>query len=69
MGAAEVDCMASPESHDAIIERYKLDVDVTLIRENLKLTPHERMLKLIVLQRFAEELRRAGQEARKPDPS
>lgn len=61
--------MVSSESHDSIIERYKKDIDVTLIRENLKLTPHERMLKLIELQRFAEELGRAGKEIRKPDRS
>jgi hypothetical protein len=46
---------------DSVIEVYKRDVDVTLIRENLKLTPEERILKLVELQRFAEELRRAGQ--------
>ena len=61
--------MASSESQDSIIERYKQGVDITLIRENLKLTPHERLLKLIELQRFAEELRRAGEAARKADPS
>lgn len=61
--------MVSSESGDSIIERYKKDVDITLIRENLKLTPHERVLKLIELQRFAEELRRAGKAAKRSDPS
>ena len=50
---------------DPVIEVYKKDVDRTLIRENLKLTVDERFLKLMELQKFAEELRRAGKEARK----
>jgi hypothetical protein len=50
---------------DPVIEVYKKDVDRTLIRENLKLTVEERFLKLMELQKFAEELRRAGKEARK----
>jgi isocitrate/isopropylmalate dehydrogenase len=49
---------------DSIIELYKKDVDMTLVRENLKLTYTERALKLMELQRVAEELRRAGREAR-----
>jgi hypothetical protein len=50
---------------DPVIEAYKKDIDVTLIRENLKLTPEERARKLMALQRVAAELRRAGREARK----
>jgi hypothetical protein len=49
---------------DPVIEAYKKDIDVTLIRENLKLTPEERARKLMALQRAAEEFRRAGREAR-----
>ncbi|MEA2559008.1 MAG: hypothetical protein QOH06_512 [Acidobacteriota bacterium] len=49
---------------DPVIEFYKKDLDMTLIRENLKRTPEERVRKLMELQRFAEELRRAGREAR-----
>ncbi len=45
---------------DPVIECYKRDVDRTLLRENLKLTVEERIKKLIHLQRFAEELKRAG---------
>jgi len=48
---------------DPVIEAYKRDVDRTLVRENLKLSPEQRILKLIELQRFAEELRRAGTQA------
>ena len=50
---------------DPVIEVYKRDVDRTLIRENLKLTVTERFERLMELQRFAEELQRAGREARK----
>jgi hypothetical protein len=48
---------------DPVIEAYKRDLDRTLLRENLKLTVEERFLKLQALQRFAEELRRAGRRA------
>lgn len=50
---------------DPVVEAYKKDIDRTLIRENLKLTVEERFRKAMALQRFAEELRRAGKEARK----
>jgi hypothetical protein len=46
------------------VEAYKKDIDRTLIRENLKLTAEERFRKAMALARFAEELRRAGREAR-----
>lgn len=50
---------------DPVIEFYKKDVDRTLIRENLKLSVEQRFLKLFELQKFAEELQRAGKEAHK----
>ncbi len=49
---------------DPVVEAYKKDIDRTLIRENLKLTVTERFEKAMALQRFAEELRRAGRKAR-----
>ena len=49
---------------DPVIEAYKKDVDRTLIRENLKLTVEQRFEQLMDLQRFAEELREAGRQAR-----
>lgn len=52
---------------DPVIEFYKKDVDMTLLRENLKLSVEERFRKLMQLQRFAEELRRAGKEAKARD--
>ena len=51
---------------DPVIEAYKKDVDRTLIRENLRLSVEERFEKLMRLQEFAEELRRAGRQARQP---
>lgn len=50
---------------DPVIEAYKRHIDRTLIRENLKLTVQERFEKLMALQQFAEELRRAGRAARR----
>jgi hypothetical protein len=49
---------------DAIIEAYKKDVDRTLIRRNLRLSVDERFQQLMQLQRFAEELRSAGKQAK-----
>jgi len=44
---------------DAAIQAYKEHIDRSLIRENLKLSPEQRLKKLMELQRFADELRRA----------
>lgn len=48
------------EDVDPVIEAYKKDVDRTLLRQALKLTPEERLRELMRLQRLAAELRRAG---------
>jgi hypothetical protein len=48
---------------DPVIEAYKRDVDRTLLLENLKKTPHERVLALIALQKLAREARAAGKRA------
>ena len=53
---------------DPVVEAYKKDIDRTLLRENLKLTVEGRFRKAMALARFAEELRRAGREARSPRP-
>jgi hypothetical protein len=58
-----MDFRKQPLEPDPVIEAYKKDIDRTLIRENLRLSHEERVLKLIQLQRFAEELRRAGRRA------
>ena len=49
---------------DPVIEVYKKDIDRSLLRENLKLSVEERLRQLMELQRFAEELQRAGPAAR-----
>jgi hypothetical protein len=45
---------------DAILAALRQEVDRTLIRESLALSVDERFQRLADLQRFAEELRRAG---------
>jgi hypothetical protein len=50
---------------DPVVELYKQGVDRTSIRENLRRSVEERFERLIELQRFAEELRRAGADARR----
>ena len=49
---------------DPVVEAYKRGIDRTLIRENLKRTVEERFQKAMELARFADELKRAGKEAR-----
>ena len=49
---------------DPVIEAYKKGIDVTLIRENLRLTVDQRFQQLMRMQEFAEELQRAGRKAR-----
>ena len=53
---------------DAVVEAYKKDVDLTLIRKNLKLSVEQRFLQAMELARFADELRRAGEYARARSP-
>jgi hypothetical protein len=47
-----------------VIEAYKRDVDRTLLRENLKKTPEQRLRDLQSFHEFTEELRRAGRRSR-----
>ncbi len=57
--------LSQPLTPQPVIEAFKKDIDRTLIRENLKLSHEERLLKLIQLQRFAHELHQAGRQARR----
>jgi hypothetical protein len=50
---------------DPVVEAYKQDVDRTLLRENLRRTPEQRVRALMALQQLAIEARRAGQAARR----
>jgi hypothetical protein len=58
------------DSMDAVIEAYKAGIDRTLLRENLKRTPGERLDLLGDLLEFHLELRRAGKESfpKRPAP-
>ena len=56
--------MIAAEWADPVVEAYKRDVDRTLLRENLKLTPGERLATLQKLVEFTEELRRGMKKAK-----
>ena len=49
---------------DPVIEAYKKDVDRTLLRENLRLTPQQRLEKLVAFMRSLERLREAASKRR-----
>ena len=57
------DVRASGSSIDRIIELYKRAIDRTLLREQLRKSPDERVRELVELERFAAELRAAGAKA------
>jgi hypothetical protein len=48
----------------ARIQDYMRDIDRSLLRENLKLTPAQRLEKFMKVRDFISELRRAGENAR-----
>lgn len=49
---------------DPVIEYYKKDVDRTLLREHLKLTPQQRLEKLVAFMRSLDALRTAARMRR-----
>lgn len=51
---------------DLVIDAYKRDVDRTLIRENLRLSPDERLRRFLSIHRFVLQLH--GAAWRKPSP-
>jgi hypothetical protein len=51
------------EEPDPVVRAYLAGVDRTLLRKNLTLSPEQRLLQLMELQRFAVELRGAGRRA------
>lgn len=61
--------MAPAEASNELIEAFKKDVDRTLLRENLKLTPQERSEKFLRFMKLAYEVRRAGQRLRESEDS
>ena len=60
----DVDRFEAGKDLAPVIEAYKKDIDLSLIRENLRLTVDQRFQQLMKLQQFAEDLRRAGRNAR-----
>lgn len=62
---ADRDDAVESNEPDPVVRAYLAGVDRTLIRKNLRLTPEERLRQLMALQEFAEELARAGREARR----
>ena len=54
--------MKAASSMGAILKIYMRDVDRTLLRENLKLTPAQRLDKLARFSSFASTLRQAGEK-------
>lgn len=56
---------AAPFDPDPVIEAYKKHVDRTLLRENLKLTPGERLEKLAAFMRSLREVQGAAGPGRR----
>lgn len=52
-------------SMDAVIEVYKKDVDIGLLRANLALTVEERLMQLQRAAEIYEALREAGEKLRR----
>ncbi|MEW6305971.1 MAG: hypothetical protein AB1705_21050 [Verrucomicrobiota bacterium] len=59
--------LAPPDVFDPVVEAYKKDVDLTLLRENLKLTPAQRAEKLQDFVNFLSEIQRAGRRMRREE--
>ncbi|HYV97688.1 MAG TPA: helix-turn-helix transcriptional regulator [Gemmatimonadaceae bacterium] len=62
--AMVVDAIPLPGT-DRVVERYKVDVDRTLIRENLKKSVNERVRSLAEWQAAGAELERAARTAKR----
>ncbi len=57
--------MKAVASDGATVPDIMRDIDRGLLRQNLKLTPEERLAKFASFMRFIAELRRAGKNARR----
>lgn len=57
------DDLSPRSSIDEIIELYKKDVDRSLLRAALKMTPDQRLRRLVELTRFVETVRESGKKA------
>jgi hypothetical protein len=54
----------APFEPDPVIDAYKADIDRTLLRDNLRLTPTERVMRLHQAVRTIRALQQARQQAR-----
>jgi hypothetical protein len=59
--------MAPADFVDPVIEAYKKDVDRTLLRENLKLSVEERILKAESFHRCIDDIRKGTWCRERPD--
>jgi len=57
--------MKAVVSNGVTVPDIMRDIDRGLLRQNLKLTPEERLAKFASFMRFIAELRRAGKNARR----
>jgi hypothetical protein len=57
--------MKATAAEAAPVRDFMRDIDRSLLRQNLKLTPEERLAKFASFMRFIAELRRAGENARR----
>lgn len=58
------DRLAPADVFDPVIEAYKKDVDRTILRENLKLSPQERSEKFVSFMKSIRQLREIAQRER-----
>jgi hypothetical protein len=54
---------SASDGFDPVIDAYKRDIDRSLLRENLKRTPEQRLLKLQDFVNLPEEVLAAGRKA------
>jgi len=56
--------LASADTFDPVIEDFKMDVDRTILRENLKLSPQELSEKFVAFMKSVWQLREIAQRQR-----
>lgn len=59
------DGLAPADVFDPVIEAYKKDVDRTILRENLKLSPQERSEKFVSFMKSVWQLREIAERERR----
>jgi len=59
------DSLAPADAFDPVVEAYKKDVDRTILRENLKLSPQERSEKFVSFMKSIWKLREIAERERR----